>query len=202
MTNPTGLPATALVVALLAAAATATATAAAAPAPAPAPAQVEDPCAAFTWDVSRERAVFASKATTVTAARSSATAPTLELETLYALQLSPQTDVTFDLPPGSRKAPTGPVYAGFARVKATVAGTYRISADRPVYVDVIAGGSAIPSKAFQGRSGCSAPHKVVEFELPADTVLTLQASGGPSPMARLAVTRTAGSGEIAPAHID
>jgi hypothetical protein len=175
MTYRTGLASIARVIALLAATA----------------AHAQDPCAAFTWDVSRERAVFASTATTVTAARSSATAPTLELETLYALRLSPQTEVSFDLPPGSRKTPTGSVYAGFARVRTTVAGNYRISADQPVYVDVIAGGSAIRSKDFQGRAGCSAPHKVVEFDLPADTVLTLQASGAPSATTRLALTRSA-----------
>jgi hypothetical protein len=174
MTCRTRLASTALVVALLAVA----------------NARAQDPCAAFTWDVSRERALFASTATTVRAAATSASAPALEADTLYALQLSPQSDVTFALPPGSRKTPTGPVYAGFIRFRAGPAGTYRISADQPVYIDVIAAGSTIPSKDFQGRPGCSAPHKVVEFDLPADTELTLQASGAPSAVARLAVTRT------------
>ncbi len=152
-------------------------------------AQAEDPCAAFTWDVSREHAVFASTAKTVIAGRSATSGPTLEADTLYTLQLSPQTDVTFEFPPSSRKTPTGPVFAGFASFRTSTPGIYRISVDQPLYFDVIGAGNIIPSKDFQGRAGCSAPHKVVEFDLPADTVLTLQASVGASSMARVAVTR-------------
>ncbi len=64
-----------------------------------------------------------------------------------------------------------------------------MSADQPIWFDVIARGVSVPSKDFQGRAGCSTPHKVVEFELPAGALLTLQASGAVNASARVAVTR-------------
>jgi hypothetical protein len=45
----------------------------------------------------------------------------------------------------------------------------------------------IPSRNFLGRAGCPEPHKVVEFELPSSTPLTLQFSAGDAPMLRVAV---------------
>jgi hypothetical protein len=54
---------------------------------------------------------------------------------------------------------------------------------------VIDRGTAIPSRDFQGRPGCHAPHKIVEFELPASTPLTLQFSAGDAAILRVAVLR-------------
>lgn len=53
------------------------------------------------------------------------------------------------------------------------ASSYRISLDAPLWIDVLANGGALAARDFQGRAGCSAPHKIVEFELPANTPLTL-----------------------------
>jgi len=57
------------------------------------------------------------------------------------------------------------------------------------WVDVLAEGSPIRSQDFQGRRGCDAPHKVVEFVLPAATRLTLQFSGDASSTVRVAISR-------------
>jgi hypothetical protein len=54
-------------------------------------------------------------------------------------------------------------------------------------VDVVVQGTPIPSRDFQGRAGCRAPHKVVEFVLPAATPLTLQFSAGDAATLRVAV---------------
>ena len=88
-----------------------------------------------------------------------------------------------------RKKPSDGDYAGLARLKVATAGTYRIALDQPVWIEVIANGIPIRAEAYQGRPGCNAPHKIVEFVLAAGTAITLQLSGGNGPSVRLAVTR-------------
>jgi hypothetical protein len=67
---------------------------------------------------------------------------------------------------------------------------YRISLDQPLWVDVIADGAMVPAKDFQGRRGCNAPHKVVEFLLPARVPITLQFSGGNASTVKVTVTHS------------
>jgi len=152
-------------------------------------AAADDPCAAFTWDVHHERELFAAAPQSVAAAAKLAAAPALAAEHLYALQLMQQSQVIFAVPPGKHRSADGP-YAGLARVTVPQAGAYRISLDAPLWVDLLVNGGALTARDFQGRPGCSAPHKVVEFELPANTPLTLQFSGAQSATVKIAVTRT------------
>jgi hypothetical protein len=65
---------------------------------------------------------------------------------------------------------------------------YRVSVDQPAWVDAVVDGKSINSKEFQGQRGCSTPHKVVEFELPASANLVLQISNA-SDAARVTLTR-------------
>ena len=74
-----------------------------------------------------------------------------------------------------------------ADARTTAAGLYRIALDQPIWVDVVAEGTPVRSRDFQGRSGCSAPHKIVEFVLPAKVALTIQLSSGSGPTVRVAV---------------
>jgi hypothetical protein len=55
---------------------------------------------------------------------------------------------------------------------------------------VLANGALIASRDFQGRPGCSAPHKIVEFALPASTPLTLEFSGGSAPEVKVTITHS------------
>ena len=75
-------------------------------------------------------------------------------------------------------------FAGLVRLTVETAGVYRISLDQPLWVDVIANGTVVPAKDFQGRSGCNAPHKIVEFQLPAASPITLQFSGSNVPVVK------------------
>jgi hypothetical protein len=138
-----------------------------------------DPCAGFAWDVRRERALFAGDARDLAAGRKAAAAPALATGQLYELELSAQPEVSFVAPPGKvwRAEAT---YAGLATLSVTAAGVYRIALDQAAWVDVIAHGVAIRARDHQGRPGCSAPHKIVEFELPAATPLVLQFSRAPA----------------------
>lgn len=150
-------------------------------------ARAEDPCGAFTWDLSLERALFGEAPIAQPAGRDAGSAPTLNIGALYALQLRPEHDVGFVLKPGSTRHSEG-TYGGLAHFSVSPPGTYRVSADQPVWIDIVLNGQAIASKDFQGHAGCIAPHKVVEFDLPATEPLTLQISGGAKPVVRLTVT--------------
>jgi hypothetical protein len=69
---------------------------------------------------------------------------------------------------------------------------YRIALDQPLWVDVIANGTVVQAKDFQGRPGCNAPHKIVEFLLPAASPITLQFSGSAVRVVKVTVTRSPG----------
>jgi hypothetical protein len=144
-----------------------------------------DPCAAFSWDVTRERALFGEVPQKLAAGASLAHAPALTPSRLYELALVPRSQVQFAATPGRSRSTAG--QAGLATLSVSGAGLYRIALDQSFWVDVIARGTAIPSRDFQGRPGCHAPHKVVEFELPAATPLTLQFSDGDAAVLRVAV---------------
>jgi len=152
-------------------------------------AHADDPCAAFTWDVRHERTLFSQPPRPLAAGSTLATAPAAVTDQLYALQLKGQAEVTFPATPGTRPK-TGAAYAGLVRLTVGAAGVYRISLDQAVWVDVIANGSIVPAKDHQGRPGCNAPHKIVEFVLPARTPVTLQFSAGTVATAKVTVTRS------------
>jgi hypothetical protein len=148
----------------------------------------DDPCDAFTWNVTHERQLFSQDPQTLPAGRTPAAAPALGLDRLYELELSAQPEITFAVPPG-KKWPKEATYAGLATLTVPTAGSYRISLDQAAWIDVVANGAPLTARDFQGRPGCSAPHKIVEFALPASTPLTIQFSGGVVSLLRVTLTR-------------
>ena len=64
-------------------------------------------------------------------------------------------------------------------------GLERAVADREI---VIAAGNLLESKDYQGRIGCSSPHKIVEFELPASVPILLEFSSAGSREIRVSIT--------------
>jgi hypothetical protein len=150
-------------------------------------AHANDPCAAFTWDVRHERTLFAKQPESAVAGEALVTSPTLVTDKLYQLTLKGQSEVIFAAPPG-RKPPSDGTYGGLARLTVDRAGVYRVSLDQPLWVDVVANGTVLQAKDFQGRKDCNGPHKIVEFVLPAATPMTLQFSGGLIPTVKITVT--------------
>ena len=150
-------------------------------------AYADDGCDGFKWDVARERAVFAGNAEPLTAGRDAGSGGELRPERLYDIWLTPQSQVDLSVPPGI-KARVGNVFAGFAHVRIADAGRYRISLDQAAWIDVVGAQGVIASSDFAGQRGCSAPHKVVQFELPAGSVL-LQVTGAAGVHLQVAVTR-------------
>jgi hypothetical protein len=147
----------------------------------------QDPCAGFSWNVARERALFAAAPQSLAAGRELKSTPLLAPDRLYELQLGEQDRVTMLLAPGGKSVGDAG-YAGLARLQLPRAGSYRISMDQPAWIDVLVDGKMLESSGFQGRPGCVAPHKSVQFALPAGPQLVLQISAATA--ARLRVTIT------------
>jgi hypothetical protein len=141
------------------------------------PALADDACVDFKWDVSKERALFAGIPTALKSAKDSTSAPAIAPNRLYRLQLTPQEQVTLAVNPG-KKAPAAGAFAGLATVTIAAAGAYRIAIDLPVWIDVVSGGSLLAAKDFEGQRNCSAPHKIVEFDLTGGQSYILQFSNG------------------------
>ncbi len=154
--------------------------------------RAEDQCIEFAWDVRAEHLLFAMHPKMLAGGSDRASTPTVSLNQLYQLHLQKQTDVQFPTPPGAREAkPDG--YGGLAQLQVAVPGAYRISADQPLWIDVAFNGALLKPQDFQGRRGCTGPHKIVEFVLPMGVQLTLQISNAADADVKISITPTPGT---------
>jgi len=153
------------------------------------PALAQRPCADFSWNVRHERELFASAPRSLHAGTGAASAPSIQADRLYALQLAPQQQVHFITGPG-KQVLSGGDYAGVVRLRVPQAGSYRVSVDAPFWIDVVAAGKLLPTQDFQGQRGCALPRKIVEFVLPAHQDLWLQFSDEPRMQLQVTVTRS------------
>ena len=150
------------------------------------PLQAADPCEGFTWNVAHERAVFASTATALTAANASGPAPSLDVDKLYEITLTPQDKVSFVLAPAKKVLADG-AFAGMVKLHIPSPGKYRVSMSEGFWIDVIADGKFAPTDDFTGAHECRAPRKIVQYSLPAGD-LVLQFSNTNSASVRVTVT--------------
>jgi hypothetical protein len=65
-----------------------------------------------------------------------------------------------------------------------------VAVDMPFWIDVVSSGALVSAKDFQGQHGCSAPHKIVEFELIGTRPFFLQLSNAAADSVRLTITAT------------
>ena len=107
---------------------------------------------------------------------------------LYQLALQPQESVAFKAPPSKKMLSDG-AYAGVLHLNVPVAGAYRVAIDSGYWLDVVLDGKPLVSVDFNGSQSCEGPHKIVVYELPANTDLYLQVSGVSTAQAKLSVTR-------------
>ncbi|HEY3783720.1 MAG TPA: hypothetical protein VGL55_00390 [Steroidobacteraceae bacterium] len=150
----------------------------------------EDPCATFSWNVSHERALFSGAPESLKAGVDPASAPLLRADRLYSLSLSPQEQVHFPVALARKKPASDPSFAGIAHLRVAKAGLYRLSLDEPFWVDIANGSELLSMGDHQGRRGCKAPHKILQFSLPGATELTLEVLGAYGPLAKITITRT------------
>jgi hypothetical protein len=155
---------------------------------APIAAHDEGDCSAFSWNVSRELEAMRAQARPVSPAVNPQTNPVqLQEGTHFSATLLPQDSITFAAPPGKKARAEKPT-AGLLFFRSTHGGAYRISLTSHHWVDVVDGARAIDSRAHQGRSTCKLVHKIVEFELPAGRLLTIQLSGDDADTVGIVVT--------------
>lgn len=149
-----------------------------------------DPCQAFKWDVAREVQLFATTGTALAVAASPADAPSIATGQLYALTLLPQESVRYDAPPTKRMLDDG-AFGGVLKLRVPTAGAYRVAIDSGFWLDVVRDGKPLDSVDFNGSSECAGPRKIVVYDLPAGTELTLQLAAASGASARLSVTPVA-----------
>ena len=160
---------------------------------APAFADDADGCSHFSWDVSHELKVMKQTAAPVTAAtKPSAQAPAIQIDKLYELKLSPQSSVTYSAKP-AKPTLNDSAQGGLVRFHIDKAGLYRVSITSGHWIDVVDGEQLVKSKDFSGSHDCPRPHKIVEFELPANKDLVLQFSGSTDSSVVTAITPVAAS---------
>jgi hypothetical protein len=153
------------------------------------PALADQTCVDFRWDVTQERTLFAGSPTSLAAAASAKSAPTVQLDHLYELKLPAQPQVTFAVTP-AKKNPRGGSHAGMVRFKIPAGGSYRISIDMPFWIDVVSNGALVAATDFQGQRGCNSPHKILEYDLIGTRPFMLQLSNAAPDTVRLTITAT------------
>jgi hypothetical protein len=141
------------------------------------------------WNIAKEHALFMSTASAVPAGSTVSATPSIVTDRLYELKLTPQSAVTFAVPPGKKMLTDG-AFAGLIALKLASPGSYRVSVDAPFWIDVVDDGKLIASKDFQGARDCGALRKMVEYELPANHSLIVQVSGAVKTSVLLSVTQS------------
>lgn len=91
------------------------------------PVRADDPCAGFSWNVTHERALFATNAQAFSAGRDAVSAPMLELNRLYTLSLAPREQVQLAAATGRKNHGAETGFAGLVRLNVYPPGSYRIA---------------------------------------------------------------------------
>jgi hypothetical protein len=154
-------------------------------------ARADDPCAAFSWNVTHERALFATAAQALTAARDAASAPTIDPDRQYELSLAPREQVHLAAAPARKNHGAETGFAGLVRLHISAPGSYRVSIAAQAWIDVVGDNMLIGSSDFAAAHGCDAPHKIVQYDLQPGTFL-LQLTGATSQHVRVVLTRPPG----------
>lgn len=145
-----------------------------------------DACSGYKWDVSAERALFAMPAKPAAAGKDRSSAAPVVPNQFYAVTLLPVSEVSFAATPG-RTPPSGS-FAGIVALTVPAVGKYRIAVDVPLWIDVAGGATVAPVLDYEGLHECSAPRKVVVFDLEGRKDWALQLSAADRLTVRLTVT--------------
>ncbi len=84
------------------------------------------------------------------------------------------------------KLPVAGTYGGIVPMVVPKPGAYLIALDVPAWIDVVHGGTLVPSIDHSRAEACSGIHKIVRFPLMAGPYV-IQISGSPSPKARIMI---------------
>lgn len=143
-------------------------------------AQAAGGCNDFRWDVSAERALFATASgAQIQAGKVASSAPDILVGELFEVALHPQESVQLAAPPSKAMLPDG-LFSGLLRLRIPAAGRYRIAINERAWVDVVDAARVISSSEFSGVANCKRPAKVVVFDLPVSDAMWLQISAATS----------------------
>lgn len=158
---------------------------------APAAGQMQTPACARVSDdnLPPDLAQWAAAAVPVAAAAGPGQAvPALAPGQRATIALQPAASVTLIMPPEQERTPDAP-HAGLVSVAIPSTGSWRVSASKGLWIDVLAGGrTRVASTAFGPLAPCTSIHKVVEFPLAAGDYV-IQLSGNPGASVDLMVSR-------------
>lgn len=144
-------------------------------------------CDAYDPDIALELKLLPSPESKIAAAPTDAQAR-LEAGKAYIVTLAAQTGVQLAIPPRRHVLEEG-AFAGLVGFEVPEDGTWRVSLSKESWAEVVGpDGAAVRSSRFQGREGCPAMRKMVEFPLRAGVAYTLQLSGGTDPEIGVLVT--------------
>ncbi len=118
--------------------------------------------------------------------RGSSAVPTVALARRATVILQPAAAVSFVVPPEQVRAAEAS-HAGLLAFRVPQAGTYRVSASKPVWIDVLDGDKALKPAAFGRLAPCTSIRKVLEFDL-APGRYTVQISGNAGPNVELMIS--------------
>lgn len=157
------------------------------PSPPPSPSTGANACSGFQFDVTKELQLFAATPRNIAAATARETAPAVERNQLYEAALADQAKTKFAIAPDKATVNDGS-YAGLIAVAPGPATTMRVTANQPVWIDVLDGDRVIESTRHTGSHGCPLIRKTVEFSVRPDRPLLIQLSGGTEKSIRISVT--------------
>ena len=154
-------------------------------APAAYAADASDPCSAFAWPLTTEKALLANAEhlTVPVAGRLDQGIPIG-----FRMTLSPDASATFVKPPQKTPSPDG--FGGTLTVSApATAGDYLVTLSSEGWIDVIQNDAAVASTAHSGAKDCPGMRKSVKFPLAANAPLILQISSAPASTIDIAITK-------------
>lgn len=143
-------------------------------------------CQSPTWDMHRELKAFGTSPQSEAAGSGGPKSPLLLLDTLYALRLHPQGEVRFAEPPGRTVKSATPM-AGMARITVRSSGSYRITLDSPLWIDVVTPEGILAPLDYTGWHECGVFRKSVVFSLKAGHAVALQFSDAATDLVKVAI---------------
>ncbi|HXW61680.1 MAG TPA: hypothetical protein VEJ45_03710 [Candidatus Acidoferrales bacterium] len=147
-------------------------------------------CGDYTADLHSEMKLMSAQLTDVTSGSGAADAAQIRPGVAYSVRLLPQQQVHFALPPGQNRGGAGRS-AGVLSLSDLPAGSWRISTDNPVWLDLVASGQIVDSSAFEMKMACTTILKTVLYTVRGKGPVLIQVNGATQRTVRLLVTAVA-----------
>jgi hypothetical protein len=134
-------------------------------------------CGKFEWDMAKELKVLERARADVAALRAKAeTAPaSIPLDQALRASLAAEKDVTLLVPPRRPSMPES--FAGLFALRVPKAGTYRVSSNQRLWIEVVGPEGTVPTARFTMQADCEALRKSVAFALQPGKDYWIQYSG-------------------------